>query len=506
MQKWNVARVWGSLGKGKDLRLTIPKKIGDELYLQNRFVLVEYTNNSNVLEDVMPIYKMTRSYSLSVPKNIALQLNVKPGDEINYRFLEIKNIPHRGKNRIKIINGKKYFNLLTIAPENVTTITSTRKYDVNLLCFKRSNNSIIFWYKPKRGRTPEPLTTSALIPFTQRTAGVFGLFQGELAKTRKATGISFANSIPKIINETLRFFRVNFGISEKTWTGKVEYTGRKFSNVEEKIRTFWRSMLKIKVGNVIVKNSRCQEKTSSVGVLELWKGGVILKEIIIKMLYLVRNEILEDKRLCKSFIQGLMAADGWPQIINKHLTYMSIGLSEKKLNEEGIFYHKLLKSVGINSTVSKNKDIKICGWDDFYKLAKVDIFKLQSERQILFLEGLKNHSCTKILRSIPQNKEIIIFPETFEKEVKLKKEAIGRAVRDLARWKFLDIKYTRNPTRYRVRLTKRGRRAYSLFLNLEGELRSAYLYLDNLNKKLGKLNLGQIQVNLNNSGKIRTVW
>jgi len=254
-------------------------------------------------------------------------------------------------------------------------------------------------YKDVRCKIPKFIETDDL--FWES----LGILQGEMKKSVKNLGyanISFSNSNVDIVNHVLDFFQEFFNIERCMWRATAGYNtkGIKIHNKNEfgsNIVTFWHEKTKLPVDNFtkINLNPRYRTRSATMGHINVKYCNAAFSSFFLNLLEKIKAIIENDEDASKAYLRGLFAAEGSPFIRKGFLNSVELGVSR---NEDYKHYKKCLIRAGISGIKRGKTQIKIYGWDNFYKLYKTKIFRLHRQRELKFINGfMKSHNTRKIL-------------------------------------------------------------------------------------------------------------
>ena len=113
----------------------------------------------------------------------------------------------------------------------------------------------------------------------------------------------------------------------------------------------------------------------------------LLKEFI-KIMKKTRGT-KRDKIILKSFLRGLLAAEGFPGH-NKNGTTTRLGIAFNPHSKELEMYKIILTNLGIIYGKDNGNALYIYGRKNLNKIYELDGFKFHNKRKKKFNEGLKN--------------------------------------------------------------------------------------------------------------------
>jgi hypothetical protein len=303
---------------------------------------------------------------------------------------------------------------------------------------------------------------------------VFGLYQGEGYKKAPISGtrLEFVNCDKEIINIVLNFFKEKFNIPLKRWSAYINYVHNK-NNIKShnQLVSHWSNETKIPKDNFRKTQYLKGEgiKSASFGTLHILIPSCVLGEICLGILDHLEILSTKNEKHAAAFLRGLMAADGsaieHQYKHNKTLRNVDLAIETQK---EIILYKKIINKLNIEvkDYSTHSRKLCICGWDNFYKLAKIDIFKLHRKKANSFKNGFSNHKYTLMIKKYlsPLLKEELSVKE-LAKKLKLSSKGSLLLTLKLQMNKGLIKRIKKRKEDYKYFLTKGG---YSILKFLEG--------------------------------------
>lgn len=199
--------------------------------------------------------------------------------------------------------------------------------------------------------------------------------------------IRFSNSEKSIIKVVLNDLINCFAIKEFYVTLVVpKYFDKGL--ILEKIRE-WENYLSIRINKIYIKHETSIDGKPFISVKEYVEVALISKTIstiINKILYLIKEESLNDKTLATSYLQGIYAAEGSASYSNKNrLRTVQLKMRDEKEVE---YIVMLLNKIGIGNSGLKYYPqshgawhVYITGKDNIEKCNKIDLFTINQSRK-----------------------------------------------------------------------------------------------------------------------------
>jgi len=230
---------------------------------------------------------------------------------------------------------------------------------------------------------------------------VFGLYQGEGYKKTPVGGtrVNFVNSNVGLINKVILFFQNIFEISPEKWSAFINYVGDSKEKLNRVIIDYWSQKTNIPVNNFKRVNYLKGKgiKSAENGTLHIFIPSCVLGEVCLNILEIIEKLSLKNKQYASWFLRGIMAADGSATLQK----YKSLRIVELALenDHEKYLYTKIFERlcIGIKDYSLSSRKLGVSGWDDFFKLAQINVFKLHDIKRDKFLVGLSNHKQTRMV-------------------------------------------------------------------------------------------------------------
>lgn len=324
------------------------------------------TNRIFFLSSFRPLIRKNNISSYLLYTHPLIENNVKLKIFIGNKFLY--GTPTRGR----IWFGKKIFEKLDVEPfriyQFITETTNNRlnnkhlfenKVNINFEDCIKENKILISKLLPDfkikdfgkqievfyeaRCRDSKRLKINKEIQLSEHLLRLFGLFQAEGTKT-KTNYVSFVNNDPNLIGYFKKTFNKIFGISNIEWS--LEVCSSK--NIEE-IRNFWYNLLGINRLCVISSLYR----NSKHGTANLKINNNTAREIVQRILKLIKNIVLSNKKHSGYFISGVLAGDGYLCTDKNRIKRIELYFDPNKIEDEFLFYLNCLKSLDIKNHYTK---------------------------------------------------------------------------------------------------------------------------------------------------------
>ena len=294
---------------------------------------------------------------------------------------------------------------------------------------------------------------------------VFGLYQGEGYKKTPISGtrLEFVNCDKDIINIILKFFKKRFNIPIERWSVYINYVYNKENlKSHNKLVLYWYNETKIPKSNfrkTQYLKGKCI-KSASFGTLHILIPSCVLGEICLGILDHLEILSTKNEKHAAAFLRGLMAADGsaieHQYKHNKTLRNVDLAIETQK---EIMLYKKILNKLNIEvkDYSAHSRKLSVCGWDNFYKLAKINIFELHRKKVNSFKNGFSNHKYTLMIKKYlsPLLKEELSVKE-LAKKLKLSSKGSLLLTLKLQMNKGLIKRTKKQKEDYRYFLTKKG--------------------------------------------------
>ncbi len=166
-----------------------------------------------------------------------------------------------------------------------------------------------------------------------------GMYQAEGTKTNQ-NYICFTNNNPdqiKFFKETIAKY---FGLSNSLWRIDVAT-----SKNNKKTKNFWCDKLSLKHSSISVHYDK--NKKSEYGTANLRIINTTTRKILYRILDLIKQQVLLDKKNCGFFISGILVGDGYLQTENNKVKRIELYFNPHKPEEEFFLYQKCLSVLGV---------------------------------------------------------------------------------------------------------------------------------------------------------------
>jgi hypothetical protein len=267
-------------------------------------------------------------------------------------------------------------------------------------------------YKTKRGNKnlqPKPVKFSKHIEIDKNLVEGLALYSGDGSFQENKMHASFVSKDKDIMQFEWLFFKNRFGLSHKDVSCKLSY--RKYN---PKIITDWSELLDIPEHRFRVKYSIRHRQEA----MQLQINRSVFRRVFES----IKNEVLnsnflENKELRRGFLRGLFAAEGHIGLAKDspkpYINYMSYHLS--------IYEDKLAKCItsalsleGIRNKMIKREsdhsiEIRIIGWDNYWKLWRARTFDICERKKAKFLTVAKN---LEVNCALEKNFRVKLFAQT----------------------------------------------------------------------------------------------
>ena len=253
---------------------------------------------------------------------------------------------------------------------------------------EKVNNQIKVYYSNKgRGNSPKPFTLPRVIRVDKEFMEAIGMYLGDGKLSADDKHLGFASIDKDMAKFILDFFINRFSISLKDVTISI-----RFKEFKEEVLKNWAEVLNILYYKFKIQTSS-RTKNESCDIEISGKVFRILFEKIINQI--TTSNFIYDKQLRRAFLRGLFAAEGNIGV-NYEKNYIVCIRYSLCYNEEYIST-MLKKSLDIESITyteskkmsDKSLTVQITNWKNYYKLWKIDLFHLNTRKEVLFLNKLK---------------------------------------------------------------------------------------------------------------------
>ena len=219
---------------------------------------------------------------------------------------------------------------------------------------------------------------------------VLGLYLAEGGKI----DATFTNSWPEAINVVLDFVEANFNISRQSVCASI-CCNSSLKSKKNELEKFWTESTGVKnfFNNLhINKNVKSPQ-----GILELYFGSQIIKEIFVNLAYKLDFE--KDFK----FINGFLSGDGSPILQNKACITHHILFDSKNKNYEK--YNKIFKEYKIG-LINKNRFVLYTNWDQNLELLMNGAYTYSPMKRFRFLKYFLSLPKTKLNKKSSKIKKL----------------------------------------------------------------------------------------------------
>lgn len=194
-----------------------------------------------------------------------------------------------------------------------------------------------------RCRDSKKIKLNKEIKLSEDLLRLFGLYQAEGTKTR-TNYLCFTNNDTNQIRYFKEVFSKIFGINNKEWSLEVGTSKNK-----EEIRHYWQNLLGINRLSVSSNSYR----NSEYGAANLRICNNTTREIVQRILKLLKYYIITDKEKCGYFLSGVLAGDGYVCTEENRVKRVELYFDPNKIEEEFLFYLNCLKTLDVKNHYTK---------------------------------------------------------------------------------------------------------------------------------------------------------
>ena len=325
------------------------------------------------------IYRQGRAIYFNIPKKS--RINIFKINKISIQKVEALN-----KIKKEYRNGNLlYVNLF---------INNFRDWNI----FENKKKIDILYFR--KGTRPTPITSNKVIELNENFFEFLGLLQGEMLKynkNRKGGGFifSFSNSDTLIINTIIENLYEYFDIHKDKLIFELRLKNKEDLENNQNIINKWEKELSIgKIHKIYFYNNL----NGNSGLLSVQYGSKILAELLNLLLDNIQSLFSERKQI-EGFLRGLAAADGSVHRKTNSGTIDSFQIAIKNKDKRDCV-KKLFQKLEIENFYVSDGYIRISGFENFIKLAQIDIFKLHLERKARFAELFKKSQKFKTISQL----------------------------------------------------------------------------------------------------------
>ena len=374
------------LSNTENFRIWLPKKL--QKRFKDRFLEISISKNGDKSVFISRINKDGR---IVIPKQYRNAINIDRIDVLEVKIKKLNN-PKRNENHF---DGQA-FDMLNFIPKNTLS-----GYPVLM---KEEDDKIYVWYSAK-GR-PNGFTLNKHIPMD--FARLLGYYQAEGTKQklvkRRGRTFSFTNKNLKICQDFIslagllfdkRLLKASIRHNPLTTKGELDSVTQclQLSGIQ-------RASIKHKPSQKISKYT-----------ITIWISNSILAETVQNMMNITRCMIaMNDKIVCKSFLQGLIAGDGcFASYIDRkgsqHCKLQLFDANEKYVND----YKNLLAKFDIDGKIKKDSRRNMSaftsyiGWDNLLNLNNLKLlqYTIHNEKLTTSIKNHKRYRSLKLLTNLP---------------------------------------------------------------------------------------------------------
>lgn len=429
--------------------ITIPYELCEKFNIKLKDVIFVKIKNHEFFGYIVGTNSSKR---ITLPLKI---LNKLSSEEVE---VKVTLLPKR-KSNLKIVNNK--LDLYYCLPDRI------KHFDWPLAIIGKGEEIIVWSPTAYEQKIPRYLNLDTNL------FEVFGLLQGEGYKKTPIGGtrLEFVNCDKDIIKFFLKFFKERFNIPIKKWDAYINYVHNK-NNLKShnQLVSHWSNETKIPEDNfrkTQYLKGKCI-RSAPFGTLHILIPSCVLGEICLGILDHLEILSTKNEKYAATFLRGLMAADGSAtEMQYKQYKTLKTTVLAIENQEEIDLYKKILHKLNIvvKDYSTHSGVLGISGWDNFYRLAKIDVFKLHRRKENIFKQGFLNHKYTRMIKKYlsPLLKDRLSVNEINDK---LKLKSKGSLLQTLQiQMKRKLIKRMKKGKEYKYYLTKKGRNILNFLEN-----------------------------------------
>ncbi len=266
---------------------------------------------------------------------------------------------------------------------------------------------VVFW--ENKNKAPFPLYLPRFIEVDDTLLTGIGIWVAEGTKTKRRPKVT--NSEPMIVRQAIKFFE-HIGIDKPKLCGWIQVHERSpLKYDDEKLAGFWSSetgLQRQQIRYVFVKDDRSTSPNKvpikEFGTFHL-ECNFMLSRLLIDGFLSNVDKILESvPNSGLPMLKGIFCGEGWCGLAKTgSVNEITVTMKEKRWRSM-IFV--LLSGLGITCKEhTEDFDISVCGWKNFEKLCKLDIFEFHPKMK----ERLDGGLVSLIKNNVPfRNKEMIL--------------------------------------------------------------------------------------------------
>jgi hypothetical protein len=255
------------------------------------------------------------------------------------------------------------------------------------------------------------------VEVTEELTEFYGMYVGDGETSKKSQSLSFGNTseimLRKFLNFVIKVFDIN--LSDFSICIQVPYS---LYN-ENEIKLKWAKTLDIKSENIksiyytpeIKIYGRINKRNKEYCRIRLNRS--IVKWFFDNIHNILKNYIMNDKKLYIGYLRGIFAAEGCCSFDSKYKRVITINM---RSNKEMKFISNILLLLGVQNKVkwrmkdgSKMYFINIYNKQSFEKLFEIDLFNLHEEKKIDFENLIISYKKEHFLSTENHNKEFNKF-------------------------------------------------------------------------------------------------
>ncbi len=268
-------------------------------------------------------------------------------------------------------------------------ILPKRKAEVQI---KRNSIKIKYLGRKRGGSDSNAVAIPKTIALGSKFARAFGIYYAEGNKSKTRRYSSFSNTEPKVIQEGINLFEM-LGIKRHNLKAHIKIYNQEIP--DDMLIDYWSGITEIPKNNFIKTSKafskqdykRNRNKPPKYGEVEIYYSSVVIRDIIDKLLEIVKNLAMKNTFIRKEFLKGLIAGEGSVKLVNGKLRELRIASCNK---EEQNFIRKLLMKEKIKpSEAEYDFYVAISAFDNFRKISENKIFHLHSVKKQMFDLGFK---------------------------------------------------------------------------------------------------------------------
>ena len=250
------------------------------------------------------------------------------------------------------------------------------------------DNKIRISYVNKgRGSSPKPFILPKSIEVDEKFVEALSMYLGDGKLSPDLKHLGFSSIDMDLSKFILDFFVKRFNISLKDMTISI-----RFKAFKQEVLENWAKFLNVPISKLKVQMTQRSKNESC----EMEISGTIFRILFEKITdEFMKSDFLSNQELRRAFLRGLFAAEGCIAVnrkenyivcMNYNLCYDEDDLSnliKKALDIEGISYSESKRES------DKSLLIQITNWQNYLKMWKMDVFRLNARKEYSFLKKLQ---------------------------------------------------------------------------------------------------------------------